>query len=74
MGKLVYHDRFTPAPPTREPATKSSFTVDGYYQVGKRFYIGLIYRPFFLNIYLDVDFKYEHLISLDFKWKIRLKK
>lgn len=76
--KLVYHDRFDPPPPTREPATKSSntigFTFDGYHQIGKRFYIGLIYRPNLLNIYPDVDFKYEHLISLDFKWKIRLKK
>lgn len=76
--QLVYHDRFDPPPPTREPATKSSntigFTFDGYHQIGKRFYIGLIYRPTLLNIYPDVDFKYEHLISLDFKWKIRLKK
>lgn len=76
--QLVYHDRFDPPPPTREPATKSSntigFTFDGYHQIGKRFYIGLIYRPTLLNIYPEVDFKYEHLISLDFKWKIRLKK
>lgn len=76
--KLVYHDRFDPPPPTREPATKSSnsigFTLDGYHQIGKRFHIGLIYRPTILNVYPDVDFKYEHLISLDFKWKIRLRK
>jgi len=76
--KLVYHDRFDPPPPTREPATKSSnslgFTIDGYHQIGKRFHIGLIYRPTLLNVYPDIDFKYEHLISLDFKWKFRLKK
>ena len=76
--KLVYHDRFDPPPATREPATKSSnslgFTIDGYHQIGKRFHIGLIYRPTLLNVYPDIDFKYEHLISLDFKWKFRLKK
>ena len=75
--KLVYHDRFDPPPPTREPATKSSnsigLTIDGYYQIGKRFHIGLIYRPTLLNIKPEVDFKYEHLISIDFAWKIRLK-
>ena len=75
--KLVYHDRFDPPPPTREPATKSSnsigFTIDGYYQIGKRFHIGLIYRPTLLNIKPEVDLKYEHLISIDFAWKIRLK-
>jgi hypothetical protein len=76
--ELVYHDRFDPPPPTREPVSKSSsiigFTFDGYHQIGKRFYVGLIYRPTLLNIYPDVDFKYEHLISLDFKLKIRLRK
>lgn len=76
--KLVYHDRFDPPPPTRESATKSSnsigFTIDGYHQIGKRFHIGLIYRPTLLNVYPEVDFKYEHLISLDFKWKFRIKK
>jgi hypothetical protein len=76
--KLVYHDRFDPPPPTRKPATKSSnslgFTIDGYHQIGKRFHVGLIYRPTLLNVYPDIDFKYEHLISLDFKWKFRLKK
>jgi len=72
---LTYHGGSVPA--TREPATKSDnsigITLDGYYQVGKRFHIGLIYRPTLLNVYPDVSFKYEHLISLDFKWKIRLK-
>lgn len=75
---LTYHDRFDPPPPTREPVTKSSnsigFTLDGYHQIGKRFYVGLIYRPTILNVYPDVHLKYEHLISLDLKWKFRIKK
>lgn len=75
---LAYHDRFDPLPSTREPATKSSnsigFTIDGYYQIGKRFHVGLIYRPTLLNLKPEVDLKYEHLISIDFAWKLRLKK
>lgn len=75
--ELEYHDRFDPPPPTREPVTKSSnsigFTIDGYYQIGNRFYLGLIYRPTLLNFKPEVDFKYEHLISIDFAWKLRLK-
>lgn len=76
--ELVYHDRFNPPPPTREPDAKTSnsigFTLDGYHQIGKRFHIGLIYRPTLLKVYPDIDFKYEHLISVDFRWKIRIKK
>ena len=74
--QLVYHDRFDPPPPTREPAKKSDhsigLTFDGYHQIGKRFYIGLIYRPTLVNLCPDFEFKYGHLISLDFKWKIRI--
>ena len=72
--QLIYHDRFDPPLPTREPAKKidNSFglTFDGYHQIGKRFHIGLIYRPTILTVYPDFEFKYEHLISLDFKWKL----
>ncbi len=74
--QLVYYDRFDPPPPTREPVKKSDnsigLTFDAYHQVGKRFYIGLIYRPTLANIYPDFEFKYGHLISLDFKWKLRV--
>jgi hypothetical protein len=73
---LVYHDRFDPPAPTRDPATKSSnsfgFTFDGYHQVGKHFFVGLIYRPTLLNVYPGVDFKYEHLVSMDFRWKFKV--
>ncbi len=78
IWELVYYDSFDPPPPTRAPVTKCSnsigFTLNAYHQIGKHFYVGLIYRPTFLKIYPDVDLKYEHLISLDFKWKIRIKK
>lgn len=60
-------------PPLREPIKKSSqsigVTLNGYYQLGNNFSIGLIYRPTFLQIRPFTEFKYEHLISVDFSWK-----
>jgi len=44
----------------------------GYFFIGKSFELGVIYRP---NLY-NIDrkkFHYEHLISIDFAWKIPLK-
>lgn len=74
--EIVYHDRFDPPPPTREPATRScssiGFTLNGYHQIGNHFYLGLIYRPTLLNVNPDFELIYEHLISIDFEWKFRI--
>ncbi|MBN2778429.1 MAG: hypothetical protein JXR36_12335 [Bacteroidales bacterium] len=76
--ELVYYDRYDPPPSTREQVTKTSnslgLTFGGSHQVGKLFNIGLIYRPTILTVYPDFSLKYEHLVSLEFKWKIRVKK
>lgn len=76
--EIVYHDRFDPLPPTREPATRScssiGFTLDGYHQIGNHFYLGLIYKPTLLNVNPDFELIYEHLISIDFEWKFRILK
>jgi hypothetical protein len=73
-----YYDRFDPPPPTRVPIKRKSesigLTLNGYHQFGNHFHLGLIYRPTFLMVNPEVKFKYEHLISLDFAWKFRLKK
>lgn len=73
--KFIYHDRFDPPPPTREPATRKDasigMTIDGYYQFGKFMYLGLIYRPTFLSIMPEPELKYQHLISLDLKMRIQ---
>ncbi len=65
-------------PPSREPVTKSSQSIglilNSYYQLGEHFNIGLIYRPTFFNVYPKPETKYEHLISVDLAWKIKLKK
>ena len=44
----------------------------GYYFTGSSFHMGLIYRPSFVRLYTDPVLKYEHLISVDLAWKIRL--
>lgn len=73
-----FYDRFDPPPPTRDPVKKSS-TAFGlffptYFQLGEHFNIGVVYRPTFYRPNRIEKFKYEHLISIDFAWKIRLKK
>jgi hypothetical protein len=71
-----YHDRFDPPPPVRDPVKRSNTALGlvfpGYYQLGNSFNLGLIYRPSFLRFGGVKSFQYEHLISLDFAWKVRL--
>ena len=45
-----------------------------YFQLGEHFNIGLIYRPTFYRPNMTDKFAYEHLISIDFAWKVRVKK
>jgi len=49
-------------------------TVNSYFQLGRSFFIGIMYRPTFYTIKPTTGFQYEHLISLDFTWKIPLRK
>lgn len=64
--------------PTREPVKKTNNALglifSSYFQATPHFYIGVIYRPTYLRPSITPVFKYEHLISIDFAWKIRLKK
>ncbi|MEM9834063.1 MAG: hypothetical protein AAF944_25755 [Bacteroidota bacterium] len=73
---LRYHDRFNAPPPTREPTIKTSHAlgavVPAYVQLGKQFMVGVVYRPTFLRFNTNPIWAYEHLISLDFLWRVRL--
>ena len=66
------------SPPTRAPAKKShralGLVFPVYYGAGEYFNAGLIYRPTFLRLADANPLRYEHLISIDFAWKIRLNK
>ena len=62
----------------KQPRKKSNnaigFVFPVYYQTGHSFYVGVIYRPTIFRMSTPTPFTYEHLISIDFGWKIRLKK
>lgn len=45
----------------------------GYWLTKKSFSLGVIYRPNFIRFNISPTFKYEHLISIDLAWRIRLK-
>lgn len=75
---LNYSDWGDPLPPTRDPVTKSyysfGFVFPAYFQLGERFNLGLVYRPTFYRPFLSEKFAFEHLLSIDVAWKIRIKK
>ena len=65
-------------PLTVEPVSKNNnaigFIFPAYYMPTEHFFIGVIYRPTLFRLSTDNPFKYEHLISIDFGWKLKLKK
>lgn len=75
---LSYHDWGNPPPPTREPVTRSNeafgmvFPVT--YQAGEHFYIGTVYRPTLFRLSAVTPVTYEHVISVEIGWKIKLNK
>ncbi|MNK13379.1 hypothetical protein D3C87_314640 [compost metagenome] len=73
---LNYYNREDTSPPAREPAKKShytfGFTFPSYIQLARSFNVGLVYSPYFYRPALSEKFRYEHLISLDLAWKIKL--
>ena len=73
-----YSARFGAPPPLRHPVQKSHVSLGllfpAYYQFGKAFHIGLLYRPGIYRPGLASKFSYEHLVSLDLAFKFALKK
>lgn len=65
-------------PNSKKPIFKSNYGIgiitNGYFRAGENFYIGINYKPTLLNIKPASKFQYEHVISFDLMWKIRLKK
>jgi hypothetical protein len=65
-------------PLTVETVSKSNnaigFIFPAYYMPSEHFFIGVVYRPTLFRLSTENPFKYEHLISIDFGWKIKLKK
>jgi hypothetical protein len=46
--------------------------LQSYYKLGRTFYLGAIYRPTFLRSSSNHSLQYEHLISVDLSWRLRL--
>lgn len=73
---LRFYKEFDSVPPPREPEKKDSYAAglnfNSYFQAGERFNIGVLYRPTFIRFNTPYKYRYEHLISIDFAWKIRL--
>ena len=76
--EFIYIPRFNPPPPSRDPVKKAhnalGLIFPATFQAGRNFNIGFVYRPTFYRPELTKTFYYEHLMSLGFVWKIRLKK
>lgn len=77
-AKYYQVDRDTLSHPAVPYVNKSYYTfgliVPVYFQLTNNFYTGLLYRPTFYRPNLPDKFKYEHLLSVDFAWKFRIKK
>ena len=50
------------------------FSFPAYYKIGRKLFVGLIYNPTFYTPSLPNKFTYEHVITIDLKFKIRIKK
>lgn len=49
-------------------------STDVYFQFGRYFFVGVVYKISLYQIQPKAEFKYEHLISLDFAFKLPLRK
>jgi hypothetical protein len=63
-------------PPHRPLVERTSLDLglllNTYYRIGRAFHIGLIYRPCFFKFRSEEPWGYEHVLSLDIMWRIRL--
>jgi hypothetical protein len=62
---------------SKEPVYKSNYGIglvgNSYFRVIENLFVGINYRPFFFNIKPLNNLQYEHVLSFDFTWKVRLK-
>lgn len=63
---------------SRKPVAKDNnvmgLSLSAYYQLTRHFHVGFIYRPTLMRLNHAPAFNYEHAISIDAAWKIRLVK
>ena len=71
-GSRSLGDTLTPHYSDNRENYAIGLTANGYYSIGKTFNVGLIYRPTFCNLKQTLSFNYDHLLSIEFNWRIRL--
>ncbi|KOS06547.1 hypothetical protein AM493_11255 [Flavobacterium akiainvivens] len=52
--------------------TSLGLHLNTYFRVGSKFHVGVIYQPYLYDLKPDGQFNYQHTISVDLLWKIRL--
>jgi hypothetical protein len=75
-GLAYFNEKYLETSRGRVPKTITSsafgLLFSSYCRIGSAFNIGLIYRPSFIQLNTADRNKYEHVISLDLAWKIKL--
>jgi hypothetical protein len=68
------YDNYADIPPDKKYTdNRLGLMFTGYWLPNRNFYIGLIYRPDFVSLSSSSPVKYQHLISIDIGFRIRLK-
>lgn len=71
---ILSNEGFNAEIPRITPVSKNhlstGFIFPVYFQLGKYFHLGIVYVPTFYRPALENPYKYEHVVSLDFAWKI----
>lgn len=55
-------------------STSLGLAFSAYYYTNRSFYMGIVYRPMFVQFAGKTQFKYQCTASFDFGWRIRLRK
>jgi hypothetical protein len=73
-----YYDQVDTPSPIYNSETKNKqalgLTLSGYHRIWKNLNVGIEYRPTFININPELNFKYEHVLSFGVAFRIRIKK
>lgn len=65
-------DNYTNQKDKTERSRNLGLSFNGYYRLGKAFHVGFIYSPTFVSVYPQTELLYQHTISFDLLWKIRI--
>ncbi|WP_417352995.1 hypothetical protein [Flavobacterium alkalisoli] len=67
-------DNYTNEKNKNEKSKNIGLSLNAYYDFGKTFHVGFIYNPTLVSVYPQTELLYQHTISFEILWKIRIKK